>query len=64
MRFIVSMYLLCSLLILTGCETVHEASRATGRVAGDIVTIPGSVTEGAAESVHGGTTPEENPYGR
>ncbi len=64
MRFVIYIMFACSLMVMTGCETVHEASRQTGRVAGEVANVPGNITEGAAESIQGRTTSEENPYGR
>jgi len=51
-------------LAFSGCETVNEAGRTTGKVVGEVMNIPGSVTEGGAEAIQGSIKDEENPYGR
>jgi len=63
MRLFLLMTLFLSL-SLTGCETMHEGTTAAGSVLGEGAKVVGGVSEGGAEVIHGGETPEENPYGR
>lgn len=49
-------------LTLTGCASVHEGARKTGEAGGKAVSVPNSLSEGAAEGIKG--QPESNPYNR
>lgn len=64
MKSIRFIYLFIVVLAFSGCETVNEAGRTTGKVVGEVMNIPGSVTEGGAEAIQGSIKDEENPYGR
>ena len=55
---------LVSFLSLIGCETMHKGTKAAGGVLGEGAKVVGGVSEGGAEVMHGGETPEENPYER
>ncbi|MDP8265369.1 MAG: hypothetical protein P9M07_00305 [Candidatus Aceula meridiana] len=55
---------LISFLSFTGCETMHKGTKAAGGALGEGAKIVGGVSEGGAEVMRGGETPEENPYGR
>ena len=60
--FIICLFL--SAVVLSGCETINEAGRTTGRAVGEVANTVGTVTEGGAEAVQGGVSKEENPYNR
>lgn len=54
-----------SMLVLTGCSALESANRGAktaGKGAGQIMRLPNSAAEGAAEGIAG--EPESNPYNR
>lgn len=58
--------LMMSLAVLIGCastlEDVNRGAKKTGKTAGQVLRVPTSATEGAAEGIAGEA--ESNPYGR
>ena len=66
MRKFLGLLLLFSLPLFYGCacslETVNKDAREAGESAGKVISLPTSVSEGAAEGVKGEDDP--NPYNR
>lgn len=55
--------LLVSILsILYGCASVHQGAETVGEAGGKVISVPNSVSEGAAEGIAG--KPKSNPYNR
>ncbi len=53
------------LLVIAGCETVHQTTKQAGAIIGKGAKAAGGVTEGAAEGYRNGSqNNQENPYGR
>jgi hypothetical protein len=53
------------MLFLVGCstlETVNRGAKTAGKGAGQVMRLPNSAAEGAAEGIAG--QPESNPYNR
>lgn len=56
-------FLLISLaLTATGCQAIQQTARDVGNPIGQVVRVPQSITEGAAEGFTGER--DANPYGR
>ena len=71
MRVLFSLFLLVTFVfLLSGCETVNrgldkanEGAYEAGKPVGKVMSIPGSVAEGAADGIIT-TGDEDNPYNR
>lgn len=60
-RFI-ALAITLSCFTLLGCEAMQKTARDVGNPVGQVVRVPQSITEGAAEGFVGDRDP--NPYGR
>ncbi len=47
---------------LAGCETVHQGAETVGEAGGRVISIPNSMSKGAAEGIK--EKPKSNPYNR
>ena len=47
---------------LAGCETVHQGAETVGEAGGRVISIPNSISKGAAEGIK--QKPKSNPYNR
>jgi hypothetical protein len=54
---------LVSILAVAGCTEANQAARNVGNPVGQVVRVPQSITEGAAEGFVGNDA-NPNPYGR
>lgn len=50
------------LILLTGCETVHQEAENAGQAGGKVISIPNSMGKGVAEGIK--EKPKSNPYNR
>ncbi len=54
--------LMLSLNVLAGCASVHKGAEKVGEATGKAISVPNSLSEGAAKGIAG--EPESNPYNR
>ncbi|MEE8575535.1 MAG: hypothetical protein V3T30_08995 [Thermodesulfobacteriota bacterium] len=45
-----------------GCASVHQGAETAGEAGGKVISVPNSVSEGAAKGIAG--KPKSNPYNR
>lgn len=62
MMFKTLMTMLLFFILGTGCETVHQGAEKAGEAGGRVISVPNSISKGAAEGIK--EKPKSNPYNR